>query len=419
MGETTLITAPVGLYPPACAVESTLDSVSSQLRMIRPSEARAFTVMKAGVYFHGVVYGASGYAEEGWMEALGVADSGIPVQLHPLGDLRDSRHLLPAEARRRLHILHRNRVDLAQSVYFQSAPAQFWDFSRAGRVCVGRTMFEADGLPDGWKDLCERMDEVWVPSRFNLETFSNAGVSELRLRWMPAGVDTCLFRPGTEPLEIPGKRGFNFLSVFDWHPRKGYDVLLKAYMREFKPDEDVALMVKIYQMQAWAEDVESTLIHFIESEVGLPLEKTPPLILLNGYIPQKDMPRLYASGDAYVLPSRGEGYCRPYMEAMACGIPVIATRWSGHLDYLNDGNGYLIDLEGLSPVPLDTRVEFLAGQNWAEPSIEHLQQLMRQVFNHREEARARALLGRQKMVDEYDWEVTNKRLVSGFRYLLD
>ena len=61
------------------------------------------------------------------------------------------------------------------------------------------------------------------------------------------------------------------------------------------------------------------------------------------------MPRLYAAADAYVLPTRGEGWGRPYMEAMAMGLPTIGSRWSGNLEFMHDGNAWLVDGE-LVPV---------------------------------------------------------------------
>lgn len=79
------------------------------------------------------------------------------------------------------------------------------------------------------------------------------------------------------------------------------------------------------------------------------------------------MVALYNSCDAFVLPSRGEGWGRPYMEAMACGLPTIGTRWSGQLEFMHDENSYLIDIDGLEDVPSTVELPFYQGHRWARP----------------------------------------------------
>ena len=56
--------------------------------------------------------------------------------------------------------------------------------------------------------------------------------------------------------------------------------------------------------------------------------------------PNQELPSLYAAADAFVLPSRGEGWGRPVMEAMAMGLPTIATNWSGTTAFLGEATGY-------------------------------------------------------------------------------
>ncbi len=373
--------------------------------------------LPTGVLFQGLVYGGSGYAEEAWMIALGLANHGIPTQLAPVGLHEDAGEILPSGARRSLSRLEHERVDLANSVLYQTMMAYLWNLDVYARFRIGRTMFETDRIPDGWAERCNAMDEVWLPSEFNRDTFASAGVDPHKIRVVHAGLDAQAFRPGLQPLDIPHRRGFSFLSVFDLQARKGTDLLLKAYLREFKPDEDVTLVLKISQNTGMLLDAEAQLTYFIEKEVGLTLEKSPPVILLKGFLSQANMASLYAATDAFVLPTHGEGYGRPFLEALACELPVIATRWSGQLDFLNDENSYLIDIEGL--VPASTDVESFAGHLWAEPSVEHLRQLMREVYAHREEARQRARRGRQQMLEHWDWSVALPRWINEFCRLLN
>jgi glycosyltransferase involved in cell wall biosynthesis len=374
------------------------------------------TLPDSGVLFEGIVYGGTGYAEEGWVIAVALAEAGVPVQLVPIGSQVDHLRLLPSPARQSLERLLRQRVELSRSILYQHAAAYLWNMEVYGRVRIGRTMFETDRIPDGWAERCNALDEVWVPSEFNRQTFTAAGVDPGRLRVVHAGVDTGLFRPDAQALSLPHLRGFNFLSVFDLQPRKGSDLLLKAYLSEFKSDDDVALILKISQHSDPKADPEAQLAYFIEKEVGLTLQQTPPVILLNGFLSQADMAGLYVSADAFVLPSHGEGYGRHLLEALACELLVIATRWSGPLDFLREENSYLIDIEGLVPAPIEE--ESFAGHLWAQPSVEHLRQLMRAASAHPEDAHRRARQGRQDMIDHWDWSIAAPLWVNEFRRLL-
>ena len=93
-----------------------------------------------------------------------------------------------------------------------------------------------------------------------------------------------------------------------------------------------------------------------------------PIIVLERPLSLADLPRLYAAADVYVSASRGEGWGRPMLEAMACRIPVVATRWSGNLEFMNDENSVLLDIEGLQAVDHRAEFAFYRGHRWAEPS---------------------------------------------------
>jgi glycosyltransferase involved in cell wall biosynthesis len=373
--------------------------------------------IRPGVFLRGVLYGGSGYAQENLMIVLALNRAGIPVRIDPIIQQYDAQNLLPLEAQIALEFAKLQPIDLAKGIYFQAMPAHDFQTNLYARHRVGRTMIETDRIPDGWAEKCNAMDEVWVPSYFNMETFLRAGVDEHRLHWMQEGEDTQFFHPRNPPFDIPGTRRFNFLSVFQWIQRKAPDVLLKAYVTEFKEDEDVALILRTYGLSGSDSDVLPKLLYYLERELRVSLEKTPPIILLPGFIPNRDLPRLYTSADCFVLPSRGEGWGRPCVEALSSERPVIATGWSGQMDFLTEENSYLIDYQ-MVPTPADIDIECLAGRRWAEPSVDHLRALMRHVFSHPEEARKKAQRGRQEIVEKYDWTVIMPRWTREFERLL-
>ena len=106
-------------------------------------------------------------------------------------------------------------------------------------------MFETDRIAPLWVELIKSVDEVWVPSKFNVETFRRSGVPLEKLKVVPGAVDPVMFDPSkTESLALPSRASYNFLSIFEWQERKAWDVLLGAYLREFTIDDDVCLWLR-------------------------------------------------------------------------------------------------------------------------------------------------------------------------------
>lgn len=75
------------------------------------------------------------------------------------------------------------------------------------------------------------------------------------------------------------------------------------------------------------------LLSSLEANQGLDLSSLPPVYFIVDHIPTSLLPSLYDRMDAVVIPSRGEGWGRPHVEAMAMGLPLIATNWSGPTEY--------------------------------------------------------------------------------------
>ena len=275
----------------------------------------------------------------------------------------------------------------------------------AARTIV-RTMFETDGLPRSWVEKLNGVDEVWVPSSFNAETFCDAGV-RVPVHVVPGGVDTSRYRPGLVPLELPGARGTVFLGVFEWSYRKAPDVLLRAWAEAFGPNDPVSLVLRCDPFhgatRTSTETVERLLARELE-RLRVSRSDLAPIVLLGSALSQGDMPRLMAAADVFVGVSRGEGWGRPLLEAMACGLPVIGTRWSGNLEFMTDDNSLLVDVEQL--VEADERMEMdcYLGMRWAEPAVSHLTELLRHAaadsgLRNRLGSRARS-----DVVERWTWE---------------
>jgi glycosyltransferase involved in cell wall biosynthesis len=283
---------------------------------------------------------------------------------------------------------------------------------------IGLTMFETDRLPKGWAESCNQMDEIWVPSTFNRNTFINAGVDKNKIYVIPFGLNSQSYGDrNISPMEIPGKRGFNFLSTFQWSFRKGWDVLLKAYLQAFSKSDDVSLILKTYPGEIKTPPIRERIDSFILN-LGLDLSNAAKIVLLEDFVPENKIARLYAAADAFVLPTRGEGWGIPFMEAMATGLPTIGTGWGAHLDYMNDENSYLIKINGLVPVPLEQTHDdpfYTSDQLLASPSVEHTAHLMRHIFENRKESYEKGAKAQRDIQENWTLERTGEIILDRLR----
>ncbi|MBI2862517.1 MAG: glycosyltransferase [Chloroflexi bacterium] len=272
--------------------------------------------------------------------------------------------------------------------------------NNSGRYRIGYTMLEVDGVPADWVQLANLMDEVWVPSLFNVESFRSSGVKS-PIWVMPLGIDQRVFNPQAKAYRTSAQ--FTFLSVFDWGERKAPNVLFRAFANEFAAHEDVLLLAKVTNRDA------SVNVHWEIERLKLPSGSAPICIMYNQQLPHRQLASLYRSADCFVLPTRGEGWCLPLLEAMACGLPAIATDWSAHRDFMNDDNAYPLRVKRL--IPAKARCPYYDGFGWADPDEEHLRFLMRYVYEHREEANIKGLRAAAEVATRWTWEQAARRMV--------
>lgn len=120
-----------------------------------------------------------------------------------------------------------------------------------------------------------------------------------------------------------------FLSIFKWEARKGWDELLEAYLSAFKYNDPVELylVTKSYNQSV---DLAPIVHDWVRLTTGVDKDHVsvlPRVYLITQPLSDTTLLRLYRSVDAVVLPTHGEGWGRPQMEAMAMGLPVITTNW--------------------------------------------------------------------------------------------
>lgn len=262
------------------------------------------------------------------------------------------------------------RLDVPQVVYARGDTF----VKNSGRYKIGYTMLETDRLPPAWVEQANLMHEVWTPTAWGVQVFHDSGVRR-PIYAMPLGVDLNCFTPGS-PRERLAERTI-FVSVFEWGLRKGWDLLLAAYRAAFRPNDPVLLLLKI----DCREPASNPLRHLA---AALPHPSPPVGLIYNQALTSARLAELYRSADCFVLPTRGEGWCMPALEAMACGLPAIVTNWSGPSAFLDESVGYPLPISGL--VPTGSSSPYYRDAQWAEPDRNALVELLRRVHRQREEA---------------------------------
>lgn len=370
--------------------------------------------MSRDLLYFGRFLETSGYAVEARSYVLGLRSLGYRIRLLTLPERLESAGLIPEEERAALAAMQAEAVEPASAVaVLHQKPGTYP--SVGSRARVARVAFETDRIPAGWAPELNGMTQVWVPSRFNLESFAAGGVRPERLRLVRQGIDAQRFHPGAPPRPMPGAGRFRFLSAFTWQDRKGWDILVRAFLSEFRADEGVELVIWAQPYYRAPAAMQADLDSLIRVDLDLDPRRTAPIHLITERCSDCEMPGLYTACDAFVLPTRGEGWGRPLAEAMACGKPVVATGWGGNLDFMTPANSYLIDIERLTPVRTGVDVPDFLGHQWAEPSVDHLRQLMRRVTDRPAEAAERGRRAQAEMVAS--WDI--RRVVAEFAAALE
>ncbi len=267
---------------------------------------------------------------------------------------------------------------------------------------VGFTMLEVDGFPSEWVRQANRMDEVWVPSEFNRQGFVDSGVKR-PVRRIPLGVDPNYFHPGIRGVPNPNGE-FVFLSNFEWGERKEPWLLLKAFNDVFTAGEPVRLVCKVIN-----KDPE---VHVRREIASLRLKESGGKIsfVFNREFPYYQLGAFYRSADCFISAGRGEGWDMPLMEAMACGLPAIATDWGAHTEFVHEGIAYPLRVR--KTIPAVAKCPYYEGFRWADPDPEHLRALLREIYENREEARRRGMAAAREVAERWTWDETARKVIA-------
>jgi len=256
----------------------------------------------------------------------------------------------------------------------------------AERHSIGLWFWEVSRFPATWQGSFELLDEVWAPSAHVAEALAPVSPVPVVPVRVPVQMPPIMPRSRAD-MGLP--EGFVFLFSFDYlsvFERKNPLAVVDAFVRAF-PDHEQgpSLVLKCINAEHDPASHARLLARAREHE---------RVQVIDRYLDTADKDTLMASCDCYVSLHRSEGLGLTIAEAMYLGKPVIATGYSGNLDFMTPVNSLLVEHTlvpigpGSPPYPPD-------GE-WAEPDVDHAATLMRWVVEERGGA---AALGARAAVD--------------------
>jgi hypothetical protein len=272
-----------------------------------------------------------------------------------------------------VNIVHMNPGDVA--ILGEPAIAELGLANDTRAFTIGLWAWETqNGVPSSWLPLYPAYDEIWTPS-------AHAAAAIARTAPVPVVVVPHVIAPpapslGRAALGLPTD-AFVFLFVFDAYSnvrRKNPAAVIAAYRMAFPRPSGGMMLVLKGKMLSPAELADLTVQAAGRPDIVIVAERWSGERLL----------ALMAACDAYVSLHRAEGFGRTMAEAMAYGKPVIATAWSGNMDFMTDQTAYLVPYR-LTALEVGDQ-DFEAGSIWAEPDVAAAAALMDHVASRRAEA---------------------------------
>ncbi len=281
---------------------------------------------------------------------------------------------------------------------------------------IGYWEWELSNFPEAWLTSIDMVDEIWAPSKFIHEAISAR--TQKPVIWMPLAIE--FQAPAAQPSIREARASFGlpegsylFLFSFDFSSfstRKNYHACLEAFRTAFPEREnrsDVGLVLKTirhphHKQEFWEmlrEVGDDTRIHVIDTVLRKPAMRS-----------------LIDVCDCFISLHRSEGFGLSIAEAMYLSKPVIATNYSGNVDFTHRDNAYLVDYQ-LVPVKSGEYVH-PEGQVWADPDVDQAAKYMRRLADDPDEGVKVGRAASAFLRREHNFKVVGKRYAERLNQIL-
>jgi len=303
------------------------------------------------VFIKGPILTQSGYGHHARTvyRALKTRPDLFDIYIQPINWGKTSWQWKDCEERREIDLILNKTIQYINSgggfdISLQVTIPNEWE--KIAPINIGVTAgIETTSIAPQWIEKSHLMNKVITISKHSRDTFVNTvykatnnhtGLEQDFKCSVPVEyVSYPVRKVKPKKIDLELQTNFNFLAVAQISPRKNVEHLIRCFVEQFKDNEDIGLIIKANTAKNSLIDQQHTLAEFknLVSQLG---ERKCKIYLLHGFLEEEEMAGLYTHPKvkAFVSTTHGEGFGLPLFESAYYGLPVIATDWSGHKDFL-------------------------------------------------------------------------------------
>jgi glycosyltransferase involved in cell wall biosynthesis len=267
------------------------------------------------------------------------------------------------------------------------ANSEFWEpiLEIVGKENIYSSLaWEPDRLPSGWLEYYQQyVGNVIVYCNFTKECFLSHGFNEENVHLIPHPI----FDIESTQAESLNREKFEIFSMSQWHPRKGWDILIPAVCHEFFEHDDVELTIKTFRREHLGADplneqraVVNEIVK-LKNKINHYGQKSRVKInLVSGLIEKSQISNLFKQSTVYCLPTRCDSFGLTIGEAVISNRVAIVPSLGGHRDYFEDSNPMLVDSE-MKPCMIDGDYFSTLDMKLVETDYTDLRTKLRAAYN--------------------------------------
>jgi glycosyltransferase involved in cell wall biosynthesis len=256
------------------------------------------------------------------------------------------------------------------------------------RYVIGQWFWELEEFPPFFDSAFNFVDEVWTPTKFIAEGIRKRAPKDVHVRTLPLPLLAPKVVPGATKAYFGLQDRFLFLYTLDFLSvvnRKNPSGVIRAFKKAFRPNEGPILVLKTINGNKRKRQFE---------RLKWEARDRSDVIFMDSYLDPVDNATLISCADCYVSLHRSEGLGLTMAEAMTLGKPVIATNYSGNVDFMTSTNSLLVPFTRVRVGP-DSH-PYPASSTWAEPDLHEAALFMRKLV---EDEQLRKEIGHRAQVD--------------------